>query len=207
MTVLDLCAYVGLTAVGTACANMLLGLLIALRYSPVRLWPHRRLNVFRLHNGTAYLVLVLIALHPIVLLFNHSPRFGLGDILVPTSSRLQPKMNTLGAVSLYVLLVVIFTSLLRRYMRRPLWRKLHYLVFPAAVLMFSHSVFTDPELSSGRPDLLDGGKIFVEVCFAISAAAWMLRFRLRGSGLRPLPQELLYQPVPGIKGNHTNRFQ
>ena len=39
MTVLDLCAYLGLAAVGTATANMVLGLLIALRYSPVRLWP------------------------------------------------------------------------------------------------------------------------------------------------------------------------
>jgi hypothetical protein len=50
MTILDLCAYLGLAAVGTATANMVLGLLIALRYSPVRLWPHRRLNIFRLHN-------------------------------------------------------------------------------------------------------------------------------------------------------------
>jgi predicted ferric reductase len=67
MTVLDLCAYVGLAAVATASTNMLVGLLIALRYSPVRLWPQRRLNIFRLHNWTAYLVLVLIIVHPMVL--------------------------------------------------------------------------------------------------------------------------------------------
>jgi len=104
-------------------------------------------------------------------------------------------MNTVGAISLYALLVVIFTSLLRRYMRRPVWRKLHYLVFPAAVLMFIHSVFTDPELSTGKPDLLDGGKVFVEVCLAISIGAWILRLRLRGRGLRPMQQELGYEAV------------
>lgn len=185
MTPLDLCAYLGLAAVGTVCLNMLLGLLIALRYSPVRLWPHRRLNIFRLHNWTAYLVLLFILLHPAVLLLSGSPHFGLFDLLLPISSPVQPTLNTVGAASLYVLLVVIFTSILRRHMRRPLWRKLHYLVFPAAVLMFIHSLLTDPALRTGKPDLLDGGKIFVEICCAISAAAWLCHFRLRGQGFRP----------------------
>jgi DMSO/TMAO reductase YedYZ heme-binding membrane subunit len=89
-----------------------------------------------------------------------------------------------GAVGLYLLLVVILTSLLRLRMARPLWRRLHYLVFPAFVLMFIHSVFTDPELSNGKVDLLDGGKVFVELCCAISVAAWAFRIRRRGRGLR-----------------------
>jgi len=37
MTILDLCAYLGLAGFGMATLNMVLGLLIALRYSPVRL--------------------------------------------------------------------------------------------------------------------------------------------------------------------------
>ena len=83
MTILDLCAYVGLTAVGAATVNMLVGLLIALRYSPVRLWPHRRINIFRVHNWTAYLVLLLILLHPAVLLLRASTRFSWFDVLLP----------------------------------------------------------------------------------------------------------------------------
>jgi DMSO/TMAO reductase YedYZ heme-binding membrane subunit len=69
-------------------------------------------------------------------------------------------------------------------MLRPLWRKLHYLVFPAMVLMLIHSVFTDPALASGKVDLLDGGKVFVEICGAISLSAWTYRIRLRGRGFR-----------------------
>jgi len=185
MTILDVCAYLGLAAVGTATVNMLLGLLIALRYSPVRLWPHRRMNIFRLHNWTAYLVLLFIVLHPLVLLLRSSTHFGWIDVVFPIHSPVQPTLNSVGAVSLYVLLIVIFTSLFRLYMPRPLWRKLHYLVFPAFVLMFIHSVFTDPALSNGKVDLLDGGKVFVEICSAISLAAWMYRIRLRGRGFRP----------------------
>ncbi len=184
MTILDVCAYLGLAAVGVATINMLLGLLIALRYSPVRLWPHRRINIFRLHNWTAYLVLALILLHPAVLLLRRATRFGWNDVLFPIHSPVQPTLNTVGAAAMYVLLVVIFTSLLRLSMARPLWRKLHYLVFPAMILMFVHSIFTDPALSSGKVDLLDGGKIFVEICGAISLSAWGYRIRLRGHGFR-----------------------
>jgi predicted ferric reductase len=157
-TILDLCAYLGLAAVGTATVNMILGLLIALRYSPVRLWPHRRLNIFHLHNWTAYSVLLLIVLHPAVLLLGGSTHFALADVLLPIQSPVQPILNTVGAAALYVLLMVIVTSLFRLRMARPLWRKLHYLVFPAFILMFIHSVFTDPALSNGKVDLLDGGK-------------------------------------------------
>jgi DMSO/TMAO reductase YedYZ heme-binding membrane subunit len=90
-----------------------------------------------------------------------------------------------GAAAFYALLIVILTSLFRLRMARPLWRKLHYLVFPAFLLMFIHSVFMDPALSNGKVALLDGGKVFVEICCAISLAAWSVRIRLRGRGFRP----------------------
>jgi hypothetical protein len=45
---------------------------------------------------------------------------------------------------------------------RPLWRRLHYFVFPAAVLFFLHSVLTDPSLKDGHSDLLGGSKVFVD---------------------------------------------
>ncbi len=185
MTILDLCADLGLAAVGTATLNMLLGLLIALRYSPVRLWPHRHINIFRLHSWTAYVVLLLIVLHPAVLLLGGSTHFGWSDVLLPIHSPVQPRLNTVGAVGLYGLLIVIVTSILRLHMARPLWKKLHFLVFPAFVFIFFHSMFADPRLSNGRADLLDGGKIFVEICFAIALLTSALRVRLRRHGFRP----------------------
>jgi predicted ferric reductase len=185
MTILDLCAYLGLAAVGTATLNMLLGLLIALRYSPLRLWPHRHINIFRLHYWTAYIVLLLIVLHPAVLTLGSSTHFRWNDVLLPIDSPVQPGLNTVGAIGLYGLLIVIVTSIFRLQMARPLWKKLHLLVFPAFVLMFFHSLFADPLLSSGKADLLDGGKIFVEICFAIALATSAVRVRLRRNGFRP----------------------
>lgn len=188
MNLLDVCAYLGLAAVGTATVNMVLGLLIALRYSPVRLWPHRRINVFWLHRWTAYLVLLLIVLHPCVLLLYHTIHFGLKDVLLPIWSPVRPTFNTLGAVAHYGLLIVIVTSFFRLRLARPLWKKLHLLVFPAFVFMFIHSIFSDPQLSANKVDLLDGGKLFLYACCAIALATSAARVRLRRQGFRELPR-------------------
>ncbi len=184
MTLLDLCSYLGLGAVGFTAANLLLGMLLSLRYSPIRLWPHRRLNLFALHRSTAYGAVALVLAHPAVLLFLSSPRFRLIDVLWPVHSYLQPKLNLAGAAALYLLVLVLVTSLLRAHMARPLWRSLHLLVYPAAMLLFLHSVLTDPNLRDGHPDLLDGGKIFVEACVLIASIAVALRTRFRAKGFR-----------------------
>jgi hypothetical protein len=49
MTLLDLCSHLGLGAVAAVTVNLLLGMLMSLRYSPTRLWPHRCINVVALH--------------------------------------------------------------------------------------------------------------------------------------------------------------
>lgn len=187
MTLLDLCSYLGLGAAGAAGANLLLGLLISMRYSPVRNWPHRRVNLFALHQWTAYLTILLTLSHPIVLLFVKEPKFRIFDLLLPIQSPLQPWINVAGAAAMYLLLIVLITSLLRTQIGRPLWRSLHYLVFPAAVLMFVHSILTDPDLKDGHPDLLDGGKVFLEILALVCLLVIALRIRLRGRGLRPAP--------------------
>lgn len=187
MSLLDLCSYLGLGAVGAVVINLLIGLLLSMRYSPQRLWPHRHINLFALHRWTAYLAMALVLAHPTVLLFLHTPRFRLIDVLWPVHSYLQPTLNTIGAIALYVLVLVLVTSLLRTQIGRRLWRRLHYLVFPMAVLMFVHSIYTDPNLKDGHPDLLDGGKVFLEIAALVTVAAVSVRARLRGRGLRPQP--------------------
>lgn len=185
LSTLDLCSYLGLGATGAVTINLLLGMMMSLRYSPTRHWPHRHINLFALHQWTAYAAVALTLTHPAVLLFLRAPHFRLFDILFPLHSPLQPKTNLAGAGALYLLLLVFLSSLLRLRIGRPIWRNLHYLVFPAAVLLFVHSILTDPNLTNGHPDLLDGGKVFIEICALLSIAAVAVRWRMRGLGLRP----------------------
>jgi methionine sulfoxide reductase heme-binding subunit len=185
MTLLDLCSYLGLGAAGAATVNLLLGMLMSMRYSPVRQWPHRRINVFALHQWTAYLTVALTVTHPLVLLFQTTRVFHVVDLLWPLHSPLQPTLNTVGAAAAYLVLLIVGSSLLRTQLGRPVWRKLHYLAFPMMVLLFIHSILTDPNLKDGHPDLLDGGKIFLELACVLSVAAVGVRIWMRGRGLRP----------------------
>ena len=177
ITVLDLSAYVGLTAVGAVTLNMLLGTLMAFRYSPVREWPHRRFNYFRWHNLSGYAALSLAGLHPVILLFDKTAKFRVLDLLYPVHSPSQPLENTIGAVALYVIAVVVATSYLRVRLGRRLWKSFHFTIYIAAAAVFWHSLFTDPALKNSPVEWFDGGKLFVQACLLIIVVLGTLRYR------------------------------
>jgi predicted ferric reductase len=177
ITVLDLSAYVGLVAVGAITLNVLLGSLMAFRYSPHRSWPHHRFNYFRFHNWTGYIALALAILHPAILLFNKDPRFRILDVVYPVHSPSQSLDNTIGAIALYLLAFVVVTSYMRIRLGRHLWKSFHFSIYFAAAALFWHSLFTDPSLKNAPVDWFDGGKLFVEFCLLFIAAIGLLRLR------------------------------
>jgi predicted ferric reductase len=83
---LDLSNFAGLGAIGLLTLNILLGLLIKTKYNPVRRWPHRRINTVQLHNWTGYLALALALVHPVLILFSASAKFGLAEKRMSTGS-------------------------------------------------------------------------------------------------------------------------
>jgi sulfoxide reductase heme-binding subunit YedZ len=176
ITVLDLSSYVGLLAVAAVTLNMLLGIMMAFRYSPVRSWPHRRFNYFRLHNCLGYIALAASILHPAVLLLNKKPAFRIRDLLYPVHSPSQPLENTVGAVALYLLAFVVITSYFRLRLGRRLWKAFHFGIYIAALPLFFHSLLTDPDLKNSV-DWLDGGKIFIELALLLIVVVTVLRFR------------------------------
>ncbi|HKW62100.1 MAG TPA: ferric reductase-like transmembrane domain-containing protein [Candidatus Acidoferrum sp.] len=177
LKVLDLSAYVGLIAVGVVTLNLLLGTLMAFRYSPHRSWPHRRFNYFRLHNWSGYIALSVSLLHPAILLLNKDPRFRLKDLVYPVHSPSQPLENTIGALAFYLLAFVVITSYLRVRLGRHLWKSFHFSIYFAAAALFFHSLFTQPALKGDPIDWFDGGKLFVECCFVLIAVVSLLRWR------------------------------
>ena len=185
MKAFDLSADFGLIAVILASLNICLGVLIAVRYSPVRCWPHLRLNIFRLHNRTGYLLVVAIVLHPVILLFDPTTRLRWVDIVLPVWSPVQPLENTLGAVGLYLVLVVVVTSYFRLRLSRLTWKRFHYLVYVAGIAVFAHSLLIDPRLK-GLVDFLDGEKLLVEFCGALTLAFGIFGVKRKRSRSREL---------------------
>jgi predicted ferric reductase len=172
MTVLDVSADLGLVAVCLITLNICFGLLMAVRYSPSRQWPRRHINMFYLHRWTAYGTVAVVVMHPAVLLLLRSPKFRVMDLLLPLNSPSQPTVNTIGAVALYLVLIVLLTSFARLSIGRKLWKRLHYLNYPAAVAWFVHGLLTDTKLKNRPIDWLDAEKFFIESCFALVVLAF-----------------------------------
>ena len=177
MNAIDLSADVGLVAVGLVTLNLGIGLLIALRYSPWKFWPHRRFDIFRIHRWTGYAVFATSILHPVVLLFSSTARFRILDIFYPLHSPSQPLENTIGAIALYGIVIVVITSYFRLQLGRRLWKSFHFVIYAAAIALFWHGILTDPNLKNTPLDPLDGEKVFIEACCLFVAVLGFLRCR------------------------------
>jgi len=182
MTAIDLSSFAGLTAMMLLTVNLLLGLLVTTNYNPRTQWPHRKLPVplFKIHNWTAYVALVVFVLHPTILLFSSTAKFTPGDILLPIHSPGQTLYNNLGALAFYTFLLVVVTSYFRPKLGYRPWKKLHYLAYVAAGFMFIHGTLIDPDLKNRPTDFLDGEKLLVEGCCVLVIAGSIWRIR-RGS--------------------------
>ncbi len=176
MTAIDLSGDVGLFALSLLTLNILLGLLISVRYSPWRYWPHRRVNIFWVHNQTGLAALAVSVLHPVILLFSATAGFHWLDVVFPAWAPRQPVVNLFGTAAIYTLAFVLVTSHYRVEIGRRTWKKLHFTTYLLAGLVFVHSLLTEPHLNGAPVDLLDGEKLFVEACLLVVLIATLLRF-------------------------------
>ena len=176
-TAIDISSVVGLIAVGTFTAQILLGLLLSVGYNPVRGWPRQRwAKLFTFHNRLGYIGLATAALHPAILLFSATAGFRLFDVLVPIWSPTQPIPNTLGAIAFYLVAFVVLTSYFRRVFGRHRWKQLHFTAYVAAAVFYVHGVWADPLLKNRPVDFIDAEKAYVEGCALLVIAATIWRF-------------------------------
>ena len=176
---IDLSNYAGLVAIGLLTANILIGLLIARHYNPVRNFPHRRINTVKIHNVTGWTALVVSLLHPALLLLPSRVQFAVVDLFYPINAPKQPWINTLGALAVYLLIVVLVTSYYRFDLGRRRWKMLHFTTYALFPLYAIHSIFTDPALRDRSIDYLDGEKVYVELCVLAVVLAIGARWKWR----------------------------
>jgi DMSO/TMAO reductase YedYZ heme-binding membrane subunit len=177
MSAIDLSSYFGLAALTLLTFNILIGLVMSVKYNPVRNWPHRRINTFKIHNWTAYIALVVAVIHPVLILFSSTAKFAVIDIIFPVNAPKQPWINVLGALALYTLAFVVVTSYFRRELGRRKWKALHFTAYGTAALFYVHGLLTDPNLKDSPIDFLDAEKVYVELCMLLVVVAVVLRVR------------------------------
>ena len=109
-------------------ASVIWGLLLSARILNRSTAPGWLLD---LHRYLGALSIVLTGVHIAGLVGDNWLHVGWGDVLVPMYSRYRPGAVALGVVSLYLLVAIEITSLLKSRLPRRLWRSTHYLSFPA----------------------------------------------------------------------------
>ncbi|HEY6212051.1 MAG TPA: ferric reductase-like transmembrane domain-containing protein [Vicinamibacterales bacterium] len=178
-TAIDASSVAGLVALGAFTIQILLGLLLSVGYNPLRKWPRRRIKLFTLHNWLAYLALATALAHPLILLLSSTARFTLLDIVIPINAPAQAFESTLGALALYLVVVVVLTSYFRRLVAHHTWKLLHYLSYVAAAVFFVHGLLEDPNLKSLPIDWIDAEKVYIEGCAVLVAGATIARIKYR----------------------------
>ncbi len=177
MSALELSSDVGIVAVIVISCNILLGLLMGVKYNPWKRWPHKRINYFKIHNWTGYTALTLSLLHVVLLLASSEAKFRFVDVLYPMVGPKQPVINTLGAAALYVLIVVVATSYFRAAIGHDRWRIIHYGTYLTAALFFVHGIWSDPSLKDNPIDYLDAEKVAIELSLLVILVASFFRWR------------------------------
>ena len=177
MSALELSSDAGIVAVIVIACNMLLGMLMGVKYNPWRRWPHRRINYFKIHNWIGYTALTITLLHVVLLLASSEAKFRLIDVLYPMVGPKQPVINTLGAAALYVLIVVVVTSYYRAEIGHDRWRLIHYGTYLTAALFFVHGIWSDPSLKDHPIDYLDAEKVAIELSLLVIVVASFFRWR------------------------------
>jgi predicted ferric reductase len=176
LNAIELSAQAGLFAIWLLTANIVMGLLLSVRYNPLRQWPHRRINYFTLHNWTGYIALAIAIFHAVVLPFSATANWQWTQVLWPAGTS-QATMNIVGAISLYLLIVVVVTSYVRRSIGRKTWKAIHYAGYASAALFYLHGLMLDPKLQNRPVDWIDAEKVSIEACILLVVIGTVLRVR------------------------------
>ncbi len=136
----------GLTAYLLLTLTVCFGLLVRTRAME---WLLARWRWFDLHQFTALLALGFIATHIFSLLGDHFIGFKLDQLFVPFNSPYRPVWVALGIVSVYLMLIVVASFYVRRFIGYAAWRAIHYVTFAVFLLALLHGLFAGSDTGQG----------------------------------------------------------
>ena len=124
----------GLVSWGLLAAATLWGLALSTKALGPRPRPNWLLDMHRWLGGTA---LAFTGVHVLALLLDQYVHFGPMQLLVPFAATWHPVAVAWGVVSIYLLLAVELTSLVRARISKRVWRRVHtasFLLFVTATV-------------------------------------------------------------------------
>jgi predicted ferric reductase len=160
-----------------AVSLLLLSLVVALGIASVNRFARGRLQRFvavALHRNASLLAVVFLAVHVVTALADPYAGVSLAAVFVPYAASPYPLWLGLGALGLDLIVALILTSVLRRFLSPRLWRAVHWLAYAAWPVALVHGIGIGTDSTAGWMVAVDAFSIGLVVV----AFAWRVRFRL-----------------------------
>jgi methionine sulfoxide reductase heme-binding subunit len=161
-------------------ASAAFGLVTVTRFQAVG-WP--RFFNYEMHRRISLLSVAFLATHIVAAILDPYLKLGL-TALLPFASAWRPVPMAFGVISMYLVVALIATSLLRKHLGQRAWRLVHwtsYLMWPMAL---AHTVTT------GTDALAPWMLVIEAVCLSIVAGAATWRWVDRGATMVLGPRAL-----------------
>ena len=97
--------------------------------------------MLELHKISGWTGMLTVVFHATLLLVDTYVPYQIWGILIPFSAEYAPVFSALGTISFYLFLLTLATSdFFIKTLGRSLWKKIHFLVIPAWILMILHGI-------------------------------------------------------------------
>ena len=174
----------GIVAWALLALSVLWGLALSTRALGARARPNWLLDLHRFLGGLA---LVFTGVHVVAIMADSYVHFGLVEVLVPFTGTWHPAAVAWGIISLYFLVAVELTSLLRRRLSKRVWRATHFLSFPLFALSTVHALTAGTDTGSAP--------LRAVILTAVLAVTMLTFIRIQQTQ-RPAPATLARRTVP-----------
>jgi len=125
----------GIVSLVLLTAVTVLGLISVVRWQRPT-WP--RFVTADLHSNLALLSVVFVGVHIVAANLDPFAKLGITAAVIPFDSSYRPLWVGLGVISVYLIVAVIITSLLRERIGQKTWRAVHWLAYGAWPLAVLH---------------------------------------------------------------------
>jgi DMSO/TMAO reductase YedYZ heme-binding membrane subunit len=185
MNTIDISGAFGLIAIVVLTLNIIMGILLSTEYKKNAYWQKlpdkiKALKIIDIHNYTAYLALVMVFLHFIIIPLDPSSKFNFIHLLKPLTAPHQPIFVLLGLISFIAILIVVITTqkVIKNKLGTTTWRNIHVISYATGLLFIVHGLVMDPLLKDRPIDFIDPEKLLVEACALLLIAAFIFRYKI-----------------------------
>jgi methionine sulfoxide reductase heme-binding subunit len=115
-------------------------------------------DAYSIHGWISLQALIFASFHAVSLLFDKFLAFSWKDIFIPFALRpgeeiaiagVTSEIVAFGVISFYLMIILVLTSYLKRFMSHGVWRSIHFLNIGLYILSVIHALYLGTDLKSG----------------------------------------------------------